>query len=130
MDLETLKRKARDAREFKHSVGGATFQIRTPTRHDVTLAMSKAGAQVNGNDQARVLLLQRSLLESAIVGWTEVRVGHVLPEDAEAGAPLAWEPGVAAELLDARPDWEESLAAALSTAMASRREALEADEKN
>lgn len=130
MDLETLKAKALAAREFTHAEGECKFRLRIPTRFDVLVTSSRIGAKLARDDATSVLLLQRGLLEASIVGWEGVRVGHIVQADDESSAPLAWEAGAVAALLDARPDWEQTLGDALSKAMAERRAGIEADAKN
>lgn len=129
MDLEALRAASLAAREFTHDVGDCSYRLRVPTRHDVLLTSCRLQAPLAGADAAAVMLLQRGLLEAAIVGWQGVRVRHLLPGHAEGDAPLPWEAGAVPELLDARPDHEQALSDALSAAMAARRAAIEADAK-
>ena len=128
MDLEKLRRESREAREFTHTVGECEFRLRIPVRHDWTLALSRVDAEAS--ERARLVMSQRAILESAVVGWIGVRVGTVVPDSDEATTPLAWEPGAVGVLLDARPDLEDALSDALNEATKKRRAAVEADEKN
>jgi hypothetical protein len=142
MDLQTLQAKALAAREFTHTLGVIDYRLRTPTRHDVLLAAQRAGALQANGDRAAMLVLQRAVLEAAIVGWQGVRVLHVLVDgdgDGAKGAelaspadttPLGWEPGAVPLLLDARPDDAIALADALNARITTRAQAAEADAKN
>lgn len=133
MDLQTLQARALAAREVTHTVGEITYRLRVPTRHDVLLAAQRTGAMQAAGGRAAMLVMQRALLDAAVVGWAGVRVHHVLPPDqcgAEAGTPLAWEPGAVPLLLDARPDDAQALADLMSARMAERTAAVEADAKN
>lgn len=131
MDLQTLKARAQAAREFTHAIGERIYKLRTPTRHDVLLASARLGGQLSSAAEGTAaMLVQRSLLEAAVIGWQGLRVGHLLPGDDEANAPLAWEPGAVGPVLDALPADEAELGGVLAEAMARRRAAAEADAKN
>lgn len=130
MDLATLQARALAAREVTRSVGAITYHLRLPTQHDILVAAQRTGALKVQGDAAAMLLLNRSVLEAAVIGWTGARVGHILPADPEAGAPLAWEAGAVPLLLDARPDDAVALQDLLTERTAARRAALEADSGN
>jgi len=133
MDLYTLQQRALAARELVHTVGGITYTLRVPTRHEVLLAAQRSGAMQAGGDRAALLVTQRAVLEAAVIGWTGARVCHVLPPDQAAGeadAPLPWEAGAVPLLLDARPDDAQALADVINQRMAARAAAVEADAKN
>ena len=129
MDLQTLQARAQAAREFTHSVGEITYTLRTPTQHEALLAAHRTGV-VGQPAGAAYMVLMRAVLEAAIVGWQGLRVGHLLPSDAEAAAPLAYDPGAVPVLLDARPADATALADALSERTLQRAAALDADAKN
>lgn len=84
MDLQTLQARALAAREVTHTVGEITYRLRVPTRHDVLLAAQRTGAMQAAGDRAAMLVMQRALLDAAVVGWAGVRVHHVLPPDRAA----------------------------------------------
>jgi hypothetical protein len=130
MDLDTLKARTLAAREISHPIGELVYRLRLPTQHDVLLAARRSGATGAAADGTGLLILQRTLIEAALIGWQGLRVGHLLPDDPEAASPLAWEPGAVALLLDARPGDAQALADALSEQMATRKQAREADAKN
>ena len=129
MDLQTLQARAQAAREITHSLGGIDYRLRTPTQHEVLLAAHRTGV-VGQPAGAAYLVLMRAVLEAAIVGWQGLRVGHVLPNDADAATPLAWEAAAVPTVLDARPGDAKALADVLSDRMAQRAAAIEADAKN
>lgn len=129
MDLQTLREKALAAREIAHTVGDITYRLRLPTPHEVLLAAHRTGV-VGQPAGAAYMVLMRSVLESAVIGWQGLCVRHVLPGDADGATPLAWEPGAVALVLDSRPADAKSLADALSDQMAQRAAALEAAAKN
>ena len=130
MDLDTLRAQARAARQITHPLGDVTYTLLLPTRHEVLLAARRVGAAQVGGDSAALLVLQRGILEGAIIGWVGLRVGDILPGHSEAAAPLAFEPGMVPLLLDARPDDADALGQVLTDAMAARSGAVEADAKN
>lgn len=133
MDLQALQQRALAARELAHTIGEITFRLRLPTRHEVLLAAQRAGALSAGGDRAGMLVTQRAVLESAVIGWTGARVRHVLPPEHAQGdgeTPLAWEPGAVPLLLDARPDDAQALADLINRRMEERAAAIEADAKN
>lgn len=133
MDLQTLAQRAQLARELDHTVGDITYRLRLPTRHDVLLAAQRCGALQDGGDRAAMLLLQRSVLVGAVVGWSGARVGHVLPPEhagADGETPLAWAPGAVPLLLDAQPEAAQELADLISARVQRRQQAVEADAKN
>lgn len=129
MDLQDLQQRALAARETSHTLGEITYRLRLPTSHEVLLAAHKAGV-VGQAVGAAYLVLMRSVLEGAIVGWQGVRVGDVAPGGDDAAAPLPWAAGAVPLVLDARPADERALADLLSQRMAERAAALEADAKN
>lgn len=133
MDLQAIQQRAMAAREFEHSIGEITYRLRVPTRHEVLLAAQRCGAlRVNG-DAAAMLVLQRAVLEGALIGWTGARVRHVLPPEhagADAEAPLPWAAEAVPLLLDALPDDAQALAGEITQRTERRAAAIEADRKN
>lgn len=132
MDLHTLQQRALAARELTHTIGAITYRLRVPTRHEVLLAAQRSGAMQVAGDRAALLVTQRAVLESAVIGWQGARVCHVLPADqaqGEADAPLAWEAGAVPLLLDAQPEAAQELADLINQRMAQRTAAVEADAK-
>lgn len=130
MDLSTLQARARAARQFQHTLGEITYTLLIPEQHDILVAAQRTGALRADGDAAASLLLNRAVLLDAVVGWTGARVGHILPDDAEAGTPLAWEPDAVPLLLGARPKDALALSDALTERTAARRKALEVDSGN
>lgn len=129
MDLQTLRDKALAAREITHALGDVTYRLRLPTPHEVLLAAHRTGV-VGQPAGAAYMVLMRAVLDAAIIGWQGLRVLHVLPDEADGQAPLAWEPGAVEVLLDARPADARALADVMSERMAQRAAALEAAAKN
>lgn len=133
MDLKDLQQRALAARELAHTIGAITYRLRVPTQHEVLLAAQRCGATQAKADGASLLIMQRAVLEQAVIGWDGVRVRHVLPLDqagGEADSPLPWEPGAVPLLLDARPADAQALADLVTLRMAERAAAVEADSKN
>lgn len=129
MDLQTLRDKALAAREITHTLGDVTYRLRLPTPHEVLLAAHRTGV-VGQPAGAAYMVLMRAVLEAAVIGWQGLRVLHVLPDEEGAQAPLAWEPGAVAVVLDSRPADARALGDFMSDSMAQRAAALEAATKN
>lgn len=128
MDLATLQQRALAAREITHTLGEIEYRLRLPTGHEVLLAAHRTGV-VGQATGAAYLVLMRAVLEGALIGWQGLRVRHVLPADGD-NAPLPYEPGAVATVLDARPVDAQALGDVLAERMAQRAAALEADRKN
>lgn len=131
MELDDIRRQALAAREFERAVDHATFTLRIPTRHEVTIAVRRAAAKTlaGDSDPAHLLLLERMLLEAAIVRWSGLTVRDILPAH-ELAEDLPHEPGAVGLLLDAQPDWARELGMALFDRMAARRDAQDTAAKN
>ena len=134
MDLHTLQAAALAAREIEHPIslpaGDVLIRLRLPTGQDVKLAAWRTGIGRTDGDKAALLVLQRGLIEQALIGWQGVRVGHILPGHVEATAPLPWDAGAVPLLLDAQPEAEQALFDLLNHRLAARNAAVEADAKN
>lgn len=134
MDLDTLKRRATAAREFQVAVGPQDalrqFTLRVPTPHEVKVAASRAGVASVLEDQAAHVLLQRALLLLAVVGWSGVTVGDVLPQAEQSTDALELESGAVELVLDANPEWEKVLGNALYERMTQRRAQKDTAAKN
>jgi len=131
MDLQTIQRLALAAREFSPEPlpgqgARVSVTLRVPTRHEVQLALRRCQA---GADTAGMLLLERALLEQAVVAWAGVQVRDVLPDHPNDDA-MPLEPGAVPLLLDAQPDWAQAWATALLERMRQARQVEEAAEKN
>lgn len=131
MDINDLKRRAQALREITAQVGPAdaprTVTLRKPTRLEAKLAAVRCG--VGSGGVAATLRMERDLLAGAVVGWQGVTLADVLT-DGSATEPLAYHAEAVPLLLDAQPDWEEALGAALFAAMVADERADEASEKN
>ena len=117
MDVETIRRKALAARQFDVPAGPGVFSLRVPTKLEAQLAYVRSATHDGARDPAAMLRTQRALLVGAIVGWTGVLGCHVLDglaaTDADKAEPLPFDASVVELLLDAQPDWEQTLSTAL-----------------
>lgn len=121
MDWAAIQAQQRAAREIEAPAGGHSFTLRVPTRHEVNVAVARL---LVANGDGSVALLQRKLLELAIVGWNGPRMRDLLPASDDA-TPLPCEPAAVPLLLDEQPELEDELGAALNRAFAARRERAE-----
>lgn len=130
MDLHDIKRKALAAREVSHEVElGVSFTLRLPSRQEVAVSAARAGVHNTGSEIAGLIIMQRDLLQSAIVGWgLGVKLSHVVP--GEPAEPLPYEAALVPLLLDAQPDWEDSLRKRFVAEREARQARLEQAEKN
>jgi hypothetical protein len=120
MDLHDIQRHALAQREVSEEVEPGIFvTLRIPTRHEITVAGLRAGVH-RGYDAASLSVMQRTLLEQAVVAWTQtVRLSHLLAApDADEAVPYT--PGAVPLLLDAQPAWAERLALRLTQGIADR----------
>ena len=128
MDLAELKARAQAARQFTVPIGECVFSLRTPTRLELREALLRHSIDPRDQSALQMAVLQSYLLHGFLVGWTGVRDADVVPD---AGtAPLPWSPDAVPLLLDARPDWGDTLGAALMDAVHQRATRIEADAKN
>ena len=114
--VHNLKHHTITACDIELEVEVPTVILRIPT-----MAESSNAWQVAMGDRVlnrvRRVRWQRALLLRAIVGWSGVRINHVLPgRDGE----LTFDPKAIAILLNAQPEWEEILIAALLEELFSR----------
>lgn len=132
MDLAEIKRRALEAREFSKDVGPEDsprrISLRIPTQHEITIASRRAGLHQTLDDGAAHLVLERSLLVLAVVGWSGVKVSDVLPGG--PGDAFPWEAGATELLLDAQPDWARVLYQELLARLVERRTVRDTAEKN
>jgi hypothetical protein len=126
MDLAELKARALAARQFEVAIGECNFTLRTPTRLELREALLRHGIDVHS--ALALVLLQRYLLHAFVVGWSGVRVNDILA-DADS-APLPWSADAVPLLLDAQPEWSDTLGTALMAAVYDRSERIEAEAKN
>lgn len=129
MDAAALKRAALAARTFTVEHNGRAFEVRLPSRHEVQLAMLRAGVKGKG-DTAGLMTVGRDLVERAVVGWARVTVGDILPEVEDTSPPAEFDRGLVALLLDEQDDIAQALLAALNDRLAARNARIEALEKN
>jgi hypothetical protein len=132
MDLADLKRLATAAREFSVAVGEPPRHItlRLPTQHQLVLSARRSGLHNLQDDAAAHVVLQRNLLLLAMVAWSGVLVGDVLPDYPQSGDVLEFAPESAELWIDAHPAWEAELSAALMQRMAERKDVQDTAAKN
>ncbi len=131
MDMEDIKRFALAARQFSVEVEpGVHVTLRAPTRHE--LQMASARSEATGGSVVSLVAWRRDLSVRAVVVWSGVRVGHVLPDHADANPdePLPFDQELVAELLDAQPEWEALLADALFKRLGERSQRKDEAAKN
>jgi hypothetical protein len=134
MDLADLKRLATAAREFSVQVGAADaprhITLRVPTQHELVVSARRSGIESIESDRAAMLVMTRALVLQAMVGFSGVVVGDVLPDHPQAADALPCEPGAAELVLDAQPEWAKTLSDALMERLALRREQKDTAQKN
>lgn len=121
MDPADLKRRFDAAREYRQTVDGRTFTVRLPTRFESASAFLASGREHGP-------ALHASLCR-AIVGWTEVYVRDILPDDPEADQPLPCTPETVPLFLDEHIDVLSELAREFRRRANERDAALEASAK-
>lgn len=133
MELEAIRRKALAARSFTKELGGVTFSLRVPTQHESSTLYLRCSTHAGAMDPASLVRWQRAMLLQSIVGWAGAKVHHTLSDMVdtdEGGQDFHFEPGAAEVLLDAQPEWEEELLAAMLERRAARMVREEAAAKN
>ena len=128
--LAELKARALKAREFTHTIGECEFTLRTPTRTEVREVTRARGLMHFDTDALALPLLRYYLLLGALVGWSGVRVLHVLREEPAARDPLPWSPDAVPLLLDAQPNWADALGGVLLEQLHQRAGSVDEDAKN
>lgn len=130
MDLDTLRRRAVAGRRFDVPLDGGAIivTLELPTRHASKLAYSRAGLIEGDNTSTTMIRWTRSVLLMAVVAWTGVEERHVLPDGSHGQVSFAAD--AVDLLLDAQPQWEEALAAALLDRLAQRRAREDTAAKN
>jgi hypothetical protein len=128
MDLDNLRRRAVAARRFDVPIDGVVVTLEIPTRHASKLAYSRAGMVEGDNSATTMIRWTRAVLVMAVAGWSGVTERHVLPDGGDEPVPFSAD---AVDLvLDARPEWEEALAAAVLDRLAQRRAIEDTAAKN
>lgn len=130
MDIVDLQRRAAAAREFEHSIGERRFRLRLPTTHEVQIEILRAGGGEPGKEQVALALMQRSVLERSIVGWSGVTTGDMLPGEPVEYETVDYVPVLVPLLLDAQPEILRELTEALVAKAAERNARIEAARKN
>lgn len=129
MDAASLKRAALAARTFIVEHGGRAFELRLPSRHEVQVAWLRAGVK-SKDDTAGLLVAGRDLVERAVVGWSRVTVGDILPDVEDTSPPVEFDRDLVPVLLDGHEDIAQALLSALNDRLVARRAKGEAIEKN
>lgn len=128
MDASELAVAARKALEFRHTIGECEFVLRIPTRLEVRECIYRRELRTDAGEVVSLALLERYLLDDHLLGWTGVRMSHVLPD--AGAAPLAWSREMIGVLMDAQPDWADELGGQLIARMGKRNAQIEADSGN
>lgn len=122
--MKQLKEKSEAARTFTVSYKENSYTMRLPTRHETRATVAQATEQYGGAN----FVWARMLLEKALIGWTGITAGDVVPD--AGGEPLLWDVDAVVLLLDERPDIEDHLSNALMDRVKERNAKLEALTKN
>jgi hypothetical protein len=125
MDNEEIRRRSLAARECEHTVYGKTFRLLLPTPTDVQIEMLRAG-----DDRAAPLVMQRAVLERAVIGWSGVMVKDLVSGDDVENETAEFASMLVPLLFANRPDIYEELAAFLVGRASERNAKLEAARKN
>jgi len=128
MDLAELKARAQAAREFQVSIGECSFTLRTPTRLELREVLLRRGVDLTSSSPLILSLVQYYLLTSFLIGWTGPRDSHVVPDAGDA--PLAWSVDAVPLLLDAQPEWADTLGAKLLASVSDRSDRIGEEAKN
>ena len=132
MDAADLRRPALAARQFSVQVSdGVSLTLVDLTRLQMRLALLEAigAGQAQRMDSAAQLRYRRLELLRAVAGWSGVRDRHIAPQ-APADEPVPFDADLVELLLDAQPEWEDTLSAALGQRAHARAEALDTAAKN
>lgn len=130
MDIVDLQRRAAAAREFEHAIGERRFRLRIPTSHEVQVEVLRAGGGNPAAEQVALAIMQRAIIERAIVGWSGVTTADILPEESAAVETVEHAPVLVALLLDAQPAIAAELTDVLVKRAAERNARIEAARKN
>lgn len=131
--IEAWARAALQAREVtwtaEHPLGAVRVVLRAPSRHEMRMQARELGLD-GPMGGVSLAVLKHELVLRALQRWEGVRLGHVLPQHAEAQSPLPLSPRTARMLLDAQPDWADEMGDALMQRVQLRTSAIEADAGN
>lgn len=130
MDVGDIQRRAAAAREFEHAIGERRFRLRIPTAHEVQVEMLRAGGDDPGRQMVALAVMQRAIMERAIVGWSGVTSADLLPDETGATDSVEHAPVLVALLLDAQPAVADELTNVLIQRVAERNARIEAARKN
>ena len=129
-DILALKARSLRAREFSETIEGRSFTLRVPTRHETLVAARSLGGRLS-EDLAGLMLLQRALLEGAVVAWSAVTVADLLDvQEPEASQAVPHSREAVLLLLDFKTEWAKTLGNALSDRLQARNAAIETEQKN
>lgn len=129
IDADEIRARALKSREVTVDVEGRSFMLRVPTMHEIQLGQRSASRlSASLGENATELVLQRLLVESAVIGWSGIMVRDVLAE--EGDEPLAFAPTLVDVVLDAQPRWALLLGAELYERIVARSSAAAEDAKN
>jgi hypothetical protein len=128
MELADIKRNALAARQFSVEVASATFTLTIPTKMQSSICYTEAATK-GKFDRVAMIRFQRSLMLTAVSGWSGVLLRHALPGH-EGDEPFDFDADGVELLMDAQPDWEETLTAKLLDKIAERKAKEDTAAKN
>jgi hypothetical protein len=132
VQIADLRKAFEQSREFTLYVGPAqeprrSVTLRVPTEHQVKLAGLRCGI-AGREDPAALALLERALLQGAIVGWSNLLQCDLVPS--ASAEPMPWAEDLVPVLLDAQPDWWREPTEGLFERLAQRNAQRDAAAKN
>lgn len=130
MDIADIQRRAAAAREFEHAVGERRFRLRIPTQHETQVEILRAGGGEERMQHVALALMQRAVIERAIIGWQGVTTGDLLPDESVEYETVDYVPVLVPLLLDAQPEIGRALTEALVARVAERNAKIEGARKN
>jgi hypothetical protein len=130
MDVADIQRRAAAAREFEQAVGERSFRLRIPTQHETQVEILRAGGGEERTQHVALALMQRAVIERAIIGWRGVTTGDLLPDESVEYETVDYVPVLVPLLLDAQPEIGRALTEALVSRVAERNAKIEAARKN
>jgi hypothetical protein len=110
------------SRRFEIDSVGATFTLVMPTEYAARVAVERANGEESGS------VLNRQIVEAAIVGWSGVKLSHLLAGGPDEELPFSKEN--VALLLEHRQRIADELASAIAVKFALRRKKIGDAKKN
>ncbi len=130
MEVADIQRRAAAAREFEHAVGERKFRLRLPSSHEIQVEVLRAGGGQPGKEYVALAVMQRAVLEGAVIGWSGVTTADMLPGEPVEFETVDYVPVLVPLLLDAQPELASALTEALVARASERNAKIEAARKN